>query len=532
MKLATNKLNIFHPLVIITVLVLGIAILAIVLLISGSQAMAASTPIFYIAIDILMLGLVAGLYYFVIKKLLLPFTELQKWSDRLRKGDLQTDIPLSEETAFKGVISDVNNLTHEVSGLIEEMDIRVQEKTDHIAAKSRSLEILYDIATDLSTARNLDDLLEQFLDTLMVLVDAKAASVRLLTENNSTVLIASKGFSSEIIKQENCMDIDRCLCGNITKNGGIGIQTGIETCNKIIGQDLLVDGCAELVVVPLQYREKILGIYNLFLKRPSEELGRDVRDLLNSIGKHLGLAIEKSRLDDNERRLAIMEERNMIGNELHDSLAQSLVSMRLQIKMLGEILYKKDIRGAQNEVRRLKTAIDEAHEDLRDVLGNYKSRIDDRGLVPAIKDLVLKFKDETKISVFLQNEWNEYSFSPVQEVQVYRIIQEALTNVRKHSDASNVRILLKYGLDEEFIILIEDDGHGIESSETAGHISRPGENIGISIMKERAQRLEGALFIESEPGEGTQISLNFPAVHKKSNSTNLIREITNARTSY
>ncbi|MFV1992433.1 MAG: hypothetical protein ACC635_00900, partial [Acidiferrobacterales bacterium] len=174
MKLATIKLNLFHPLVIITVLVLGIAVLAIVLLVSSGQVIAGSTPIFHISIGFLMLGLVAGLYYFVIKKLLLPFTELQKWSDRLRKGDLDTDIPLSNETAFKGVISDVNNLTHEVSGLIEEMDIRVQEKTDHIAAKSRSLEILYDIATDLSTARNLDELLEQFLDTLMVLVDAKA----------------------------------------------------------------------------------------------------------------------------------------------------------------------------------------------------------------------------------------------------------------------------------------------------------------------------------------------------------------------
>lgn len=480
-----------------------------------------------VELGIFIFSLLLILYYFIVKKLFIPFYELKKWSQRLRVGDLSTEIPLTENSSFKGVISDVNSLTNELSALTEEMDLKVQEKTTHIAAKSRSLEILYDIATDLSTARNLDELLEQFLDTLMVLVDAKAASVRLLTDNNNSLLIASKGLSKETIKQEQCVSIDRCLCGNITKNGGLGVQTGIESCNQIAGIELIKGGCAELIVVPLQYRENILGVYNLFLKRPSSELGKDVRDLLYSIGKHLGLAIEKARLDDNERRLAIMEERNMIGNELHDSLAQSLVSMRLQIKMLGEILFKKDIRSAQNEVRSLRTAIDQAHEDLRDLLGNFKSLIGDSGLVAAINDLVLTFKEETKIAVFLQNEWNEYSFSPVQEVQIYRIIQEALTNVRKHSNASNVRIVLKYGQQNEFNILVEDDGHGIE---TTDHKSKPGEHIGIIIMKERALRLGGQLSIESEAGDGTQIFLSFPATHKSVNSTHLIRDNTRART--
>lgn len=531
MKLSDSSLKIFRPLIIISFLFLCVTTV-IAILLNNDLADSVKISEQRFGIGLFIFSLIGLLYYFIVKKLFMPFYELKKWSQRLRSGDLSTAIPLTDNSSFRGVISDVNNITQELSALTEEMDLKVQEKTRHIAAKSRSLEILYDIATDLSTARNLDELLDQFLDTLMVLVDAKAASVRLVTKNETTLLIASRGLSREIIKQEQCVKIDRCLCGNITKYGGFGVQTGIETCNKITGMELVAGGCAELIVVPLQYRDNILGVYNLFLKRPSIELGKDVKDLLNSIGKHLGLAIEKSRLDDNERRLAIMEERNMIGNELHDSLAQSLVSMRLQIKMLGEILFKKDVRSAQNEVRKLKSAVDQAHEDLRDLLGNFKSLIDDRGLVPAINDLVIRFKEETKIFVFLQNEWNEYSFSPVQEVQIYRIIQEALTNVRKHSNASNVRIVLRYGNDDkknEFIILIEDDGHGIEAS---GNKSKPGKNIGITIMKERAQRLDGTLSIESEPGEGTQIFLSFPAVHKSVNSTHLIRSNAGARTTY
>ena len=439
----------------------------------------------------------------------IPLKQLRQWSRQIRAGDLYTPIPLPPRGRLRQVISDINTLTDELHGLTDEMDTKVRAQTEHIASKSRSLEILYDIATDLSTARNLDELLEQFLDTLMVLVDACAASVRLTTDNGQTQLVASRGLTSEIIRQELLVDLNRCLCGEIAQKGGLGIQKGLSACDQHLECGKMMDNCSELIVVPLQYRDRILGVYNLFLDRPSSELGKDVRDLLNSIGKHLGLAVEKARLDDNERRLAIMEERNMIGNELHDSLAQTLVSMRLQIKMLGELLFKKDMRGAQNEVRRLRNAIDEAHDSLRELLTNFKSRMDERGLIPAIEDLVIRFKSETGVAVFLQNEWKQTNFSPTQEVQVFRIIQEALANIRKHSNACNVRIMLHHSDDEHFDVLIEDDGLGINQDND--NPSRPGEQIGIRIMRERATRLNGKLTIESEAGEGTRVRLSCPA---------------------
>lgn len=461
--------------------------------------------------------LVIGLAGLVVMGLLLatarrqwtkPLEELRHWSQRIRAGDLYTPIPCPRSGAFERVIGDINNLSDELNNLTDEMDVRVRAKTEHIAAKSRSLEILYDIATDLSTARNLDELLEQFLDTMMVLVDAKAATVRIKTDEHTTRLVASHGLSQKVIKQEQVVDLERCLCGQISQHGGFGIQSGMDTCNQFLDCSIVDVECRELVVVPLQYRDEILGVYNLFLDRPSSELGRDVRDLLYSIGKHLGLAIEKLKLDGSERRLAIMEERNMIGNELHDSLAQSLVSMRLQIKMLGEQLHNDDKRGAQNEVRRLKAAVDEAHESLRELLANFKSRISERGLVASIGDQVLRFREETGVSVFLQNDWNEFTFTPIQEVQIYRIIQEALTNIRKHSNAQNVRVMLYHGDENTIDVLVEDDGTGIDND--GKNTGRAGENIGLQIMQERAERLRGTLVVESETGEGTQVKLSCP----------------------
>ncbi|MGD9000221.1 MAG: histidine kinase, partial [Granulosicoccaceae bacterium] len=380
------------------------------------------------------MAIIAQLLVRIREQLLQPLDGLREWSQGIRAGNLEQHIPMPARGEFANVIRDINSLTDELHILTEEMDMRVREQTEHIANKSRSLEILYDIATSLSSCNNLDDLLAQFLDTLMILVDARAASVRLI-HNNQTRLVASRGLSDDVKEQELFVDMNRCLCGKIAQHGGLGIQKDIELCNQFLDCNIVSGECKEMVVVPLQYRDRILGVYNLFLERPSSELGKDARDLLNSIGKHLGLAIEKSRLDDNARRLAIMEERNIIGSELHDSLAQSLVSMRLQVKMLGEILHKKDIRAAQNEVRRLNTAIDEAHTSLRELLSNFRSRMDERGLVYAVNDLVYSFKQETGINVFFHNGMmnTDPGLTPAQEFQAFRIIQEALANIKKHS---------------------------------------------------------------------------------------------------
>lgn len=444
------------------------------------------------------------------QQLLTPLDGLRQWSKRIRSGDLNSHITIPARGEFANLIQDINSLTDELHSLTDEMDTRVQSQTEHIADKSRSLEILYDIATSLSSAQNLDGLLEQFLDTLMTLVDARAASVRLLDSQNMTRLVASRGFSDEVKEQEKLVNVDRCLCGKITLHGGIGIQRGLDACNQFLSCAIIEGDCKEMLVIPLQYQERILGVYNIFLDRPSRELGKDIRDLLNSIGKHLGLAIEKTRLDQNARRLAIMEERNMIANELHDSLAQSLVSMRLQTKMMGETLYKKDIRHAQNEVRRLNTAIDDAHKSLRELLSNFRSKMDERGLVYAVNDLLYTFKQETGINTYIHcNDSKEHSgLSPAQEFQVYRIIQESLVNIKKHSDACNVRVLINRLPKDGCNVLVEDDGQGIEELETN---VEPGEHIGLSVMKERADAIDGELQIESEPGEGTRVLLHVPA---------------------
>lgn len=467
----------------------------------------------------LLLGalLLAGLalIWLVIKlvrrDLVEPLSYLRSWSLRVRSGNLSARIPVPESGEFRELAQDINYLSDKLKSLSMEVDSHVRAQTVRLARKTQSLDILYDVASSLSQPGDLDRLLESFLDTFIELVDARAATVRILTDDGQTRLVASRGLSAEVVEKDRTMDTGLCQCGWAATQGGIRIQRGTHPCAMLLGMPMLKRDCQEFVVVPVTYQDRILGVYNLFLDRPMSALGEDIHDLLNSVGKHLGLALEKSRLDNHARQIAIMEERNIIGNELHDSLAQGLVSMRLQVKMLGESLHKKDLRASQSEVRHLRSAIDEAHDSLRELLANYRLKIDERGLVPAVAGMVERFSQETGISVYFHNECRKLSLTPLQESQIFHIVKEALSNIRKHSHACNARILLTNDSHGGYTLLIEDDGEGIAPVSD----SRPGEHIGLSVMRERAERLPGELTIESEPGEGTRIVLSFPVVPAK-----------------
>jgi two-component system nitrate/nitrite sensor histidine kinase NarX len=383
---------------------------------------------------------------------------------------------------------------------------RPQTQTVRLARKTQSLDILYAIATRLSQPGSLEQLLGGFLDIFIELVDARAASVRLAGEDGHTRLIASRGLAPEVVERDRVMPAGSCPCGWASSEGGMRLQSGTAQCARLIGRPMLESDCTEFVVVPVHYQDRILAVYNLFLDRPLAAMGEDMPELLVSVGRHLGLVIEKARLEGEARRLAIMEERNIIGNELHDSLAQSLIGMRLQLKMLSESLARKDIGAAHYEANALRGALTQANADLRSLLANFRLKIDAGGLAQTIARLVEHFRRESGIDVFFQDECQSFALAPAQEIQVYYIIQEALTNIRRHADARNVRILLNNEGDL-YTVLIEDDGVGMTGTPEGA----PGEHAGLEIMRQRTARLPGQIVIESEPGEGTRIVLIFNA---------------------
>ncbi len=463
----------------------------------------------YLANSILLIGgvlLLSFAFHTARRDLLTPLSELRNWVNQMRSGHLSTRLPESLQPDFSKLYRDINLLGERLESLSLDLQSEVAKQTRRIKQKNHSLEILYDVAANINAARDLEDLLTRFLHTLKNAVDARAGMVRMLTSDGNMQLVASSGLDREVIKREQLISVERCLCGKAAQSGEVYALDDLQGCGQFVGRPFFDDKKVEMIAVPLRYRGQILGVYNLFTEQHGLVEREDVKNLLTSIGQHLGMAIEKSRLDEEANRLSIMEERTRLANELHDSLAQSLASLKFQVRVLDEILHSGKEAELWHELELIENSLDEAYTELRELIAHFRAPVDKRGLVPAVEQAVERFRRDSGVNAFLQLEWDAANLSAEVDIQVLRIVQEALVNIRKHSEANAVRVLMRAGKDGNYMVLIEDDGIGIQDRVIDGG---PGEHLGLKILQERAALIGGDLKIESETGEGTRIILLF-----------------------
>ena len=249
-----------------------------------------------------------------------------------------------------------------------------------------------------------------------------------------------------------------------------------------------------------------LGIINLFFDTlPS--LAFDERSLLSSIAENIAIALDKARLDAQTKRMELSQERLFLSQEIHDSLAQTIYSLKLQVTVLGNMLKASKKSDASDKVLSLQSNITQANQELRELMCNFRVPLDPKGIETSLENLLNRFMSEEGIATYLQVEGKRQT-SPKVEMQIMRITQEALSNIRKHAKARNVRVLLL--AEPNCQLLIEDDGVGFAKDQNESEIM--GNNIGMNIMKERAARIGASIEIESEVNEGTRVIVNFPKI--------------------
>ncbi len=441
--------------------------------------------------------------------------DLSTWAESLRMGELSERMPIYNELSPSHQIRmRLNEITGDYQKLSQRLEQRYFRQELYIKQKKHYLTVLYDVASCINRSHNLEELLNQFLVTLKNVVKAEAATVRLLDDDNQMRLVASIGLTDEVVEKERIMPAPECLCGKAALLGGIKVRSDVKKCGLRIGRHFFKDDDVELVAVPLQYRNKTLGIYNLFVDKKHHHLIEDEYELLLSIGQHLGMAIEKASLDGEARLLSIMEERTRMAHELHDSLAQTLASLRYKVRLFDDSLRTGKDELIWSELEGLEDSIENANMELRSLITDFRAPIDGKGIVRAIERLAQRFEMETGLEVFFYENWHLEDLPRKLELEVVRIVQEALVNIRKHSQAKTIRILIYSSKEGECRILVEDDGIGMKDS----LINKPndvGEHIGLSVMQERAARINAEIQFESEEGEGTLIQLNFNAAPQK-----------------
>lgn len=475
---------------------------------------------FYMLLPLLTSLLIAGTALLVLlsrlrSQLLRPLVTLEETVNQVCEGQPVVS-QLSEQTGvLSGVARNIDSLSEELTDIYEDMEVRVARQSSRLAQKTTSLQVLYDVAAGINRSEDLDALLLQYLREFKRMVNARSATVHLVLPDDRVRLVGSIDQQDRLYTEETVRPIKLCQCGTALSPGDILCsQEDAELCTRRNGRPMYTSRQVERVSVPLWYHGDVLGFYHLYVDKPGIYAGpEDVLDILNTIGSHLGMAVAKQRSDAEARRLSIMDERTNLAHELHDSLAQTLASLRFQVRMLEDTLQQQPAgRDARQEVQRIHNGLDEAHSELRELINSFRAPVDQRGLIPALGKLVERFQQETGIATFFQPDCRKLELDSTRELQALRIVQESLANIRKHARAHTVRVLLNCRGKGSYRLLVEDDGVGFEGT---GPIGNPGEHIGLSIMEERARRVGGKLHIESEPGEGTRVELIMAATRQK-----------------
>jgi two-component system nitrate/nitrite sensor histidine kinase NarX len=437
-------------------------------------------------------GLIFLLYLLVMR----PVGALQEGILRLEREDFSARVRVESRDEFGALARGFNKMAAHLEDLYATLEARVRDKTQRLEAKNRELGTLYEVTAALNEAPGAEELCRTFLRPLIGAFGAQAAAVRLCNpEDGRLHLFASEGLGRDLARAESCEHAARCVCGTaMERDAAIVTEVPAER------QCASVGGFRTVGVFPVRYRHRLVGMCNLWFDTPRVIEERE-RKLIAVLGQHLGAALEAERLRSREKELAVSEERNLLAQELHDSIAQSLAFLNLQAQMLDAALVKGDIEEARAELAQIRAGVQESYDDVRELLTHFRTRMAELDLSGALRQAVSRFGGQTGIAIEFVESGAGIDPPPETQLQILHVVHECLSNVRKHSAAKHVTVLLERGVQYRFVV--RDDGRGFDPDAVGSDVA----HVGLAIMRERARRIGARLSVASRPGHGSEVVL-------------------------
>lgn len=459
-----------------------------------------------ILIALAVIGTILLLRFFFLT-VIRPVFELHEGVKRMGQEDFDARVPVLSDDEFGELSAGFNRMAAHLQNVYDTLEERVAVKTRSLEEKNRELEILYEIAAFLREPNDVDSLCKGFLERVQKTMGASASSARLLDlDSRNLCMIVHDGLGEDFLDREEVLACGECVCGEAAQGSGGSLTLDVRNASLAVTRDACVRaGFQTVSATSITASKRALGVFNLYFNHAQPISDAD-RQLLETLGQQLGIAIENQRLHARERELAVSEERNLLARELHDSIAQGLAFLNLQVQMLERALAEHRTQDVNATVDMLRQGIQESYEDVRELLVHFRTRVEQQDLDAAIAAALRRLAEQTGVATDLDVQGDGAPLDPEAETQVLYIVQEALSNVRKHAGASTVAVSVRRGRDG-LAVTVRDDGVGfVEDGDTSD-----GEaHIGLHIMRERAMRIGGQFAVRSSPGRGTEIRLQLP----------------------
>jgi len=430
-----------------------------------------------------------------------PLRRLGVGLSAIRNGDFAARVEVESSDEFGELAEGFNAMAQRLASLYANLESKVREKTASLEVKRERLAALYEVSAFVARAENLDALAQGFVGKIRRIARADAATVRWCDEDNERYLmLAQEGLPPSFAADEQCVASGDCLCGQGVAGFGMNVipirdgGTRLGHCGRA--------GFETLITVPVSLHQRALGEIDLFY-RGADPLDDEGHSLMQTLASHLAVGMESLRTASAEREAAVAEERALLAQELHDSIAQSLAFLKIQVGLLTSALARDDAGAAKRTVAEIDVGVRECYSDVRELLVHFRTRTAAEDITLAVRTTLKKFEHQSGLPTELSVEGHGVPLPADVQVQVLHMLQEALSNVRKHAHATRVNVRVQQT--PEWRFEVQDDGRGFDPSAGAGE-----SHVGLRIVSERAQRIGASVCVESQAGHGTRVAITVP----------------------
>lgn len=462
-----------------------------------------------------MAGLVVlgGLLMFYAAYLLVlePVGKLTAGVHALAAGDYAARVAVETSDELGDLGRGFNQMAEQLQGVYAELEQRVVAKTAALQQEQQRLRALYEVSALVAQASSLEELAAEFTAAIRRIAGADAAALRWTDEAaRRYLLLASEGLPKALVDEERCLMSGSCHCGRPQGATGVAVVQFHRAAPGAVFDPATDEACTRegfttLLSVTVASQGRQLGEVDLFY-RHAHHADAAEHALLEVLASHLAAAMEGLRNTALEREAAVAQERTLLARELHDSIAQSLAFMKIQTQLLRSAWKAGQAQRVEAALDELDVGVQESLADVRELLLHFRTRTQEQDIEPALRSTLHKFELQSGLQASLHYEGHGQPLDPDVQIQVLHVLQEALSNVRKHAHARRVDVEVQSLPTWRFSV--RDDGRGldmaIQAKDRAAH-------VGMQIMHERAAAIGAHLTIESAAGQGTTVTLELPA---------------------